>query len=99
MDSLQKGPPVSFIMQTGGAVAHADSGHYRLFLNELAMCRLDVPFFVAPGNHDVSNDHENLFATFFGSREFWFDFASVLKLLLGDPLKLPEECSVGAGYL
>jgi predicted phosphodiesterase len=78
LDSLKKGPPVDFIIQTGDAAAHADSGHYRLFLNELAKCSLEVPFFVVPGNHDVKSDHENLFGTYFGAREFWFEYGNAL---------------------
>jgi len=78
MASLRKGPAVSFIIQTGDAVAHADSAHYRLFLNELAQCKLSVPLFVVPGNHDAKNDHENLFDTYFGSRKFWFEYGNAL---------------------
>ncbi len=78
MDLLKKGLPLSFIIQTGDAVAHADSGHYRLFLNELAQVGLAVPLFVVPGNHDTKKDHENLFGTYFGSREFWFEYGNAL---------------------
>lgn len=82
MDALGKGPPVSFIIQTGDAVAHADAAHYRLFLNELAQCKLRVPLFVVPGNHDVNNDHENLFDTYFGSRKFWFEYGKALFVVI-----------------
>lgn len=82
MDALKKGPAVSFIVQTGDAVAHADSGHYRLFLNELAQCGLEVPLFVVPGNHDAKNDHENFFHTYFGSRKFWFEYGNALFIMV-----------------
>ncbi len=82
VDSLKNGPPVSFIIQTGDAVAHADSGHYRLFLNKLARCRLSVPLFIVPGNHDVKNDHENLFGTYFGARKYWFEYGNALFIVV-----------------
>lgn len=82
MDALKKEPAVSFIVQTGDAVAHADSGHYRLFLNELAQCGLEVPLFVVPGNHDAINDHENFFHTCFGSRKFWFEYGNALFIVV-----------------
>jgi predicted phosphodiesterase len=82
MTSIKQGLAVSFIIQTGDAVAHTDSGHYRLFLNELAKCGLSVPLFVVPGNHDVKNDHNNLFDTYFGSRKFWFEYGNALFIMV-----------------
>jgi 3',5'-cyclic AMP phosphodiesterase CpdA len=82
MTSIKQGLAVSFIIQTGDAVAHADSGHYWLFLNELAQCGLSVPLFVVPGNHDAKNDHENFFHTYFGSKQFWFEYGDALFIIV-----------------
>ena len=82
MTSIQKDPPLAFIIQTGDAVARADSAHYRLFLNELAQCKLSVPLFIVPGNHDVKNDHGNLFDTYFGSRNFRFEYGNALFIVI-----------------
>jgi 3',5'-cyclic AMP phosphodiesterase CpdA len=82
MTSMQKGPPVAFIIQTGDAVVRADSAHYRLFLNELAQCKLSAPLFVVPGNHDIKNDHNNLFETYFGSRNFRFEYGNALFIVI-----------------
>jgi len=83
---LEEEAPVAFVVQTGDAVSHADSGHYNLFLNELALTRLSVPFFVVPGNHDVRNDSELLFEKYFGPRQLWFEYGKALFILADNAL-------------
>ena len=82
ISALKEESPVSFIIQTGDLVSHADSGHYNLLLNELAQSKLRLPLFVVPGNHDISHDQSNLFEHYFGSKQFWFQYGKALFIVL-----------------
>jgi len=84
MKALQAYAPVAFIVQTGDAVAHADSGHYNFFLNELAHSGLWLPMFVVPGDHDVHKDNEQLFERYFGPKYLWFKYGEALFIVLNN---------------
>ena len=88
MKALKAEGPVDFIIQTGDAVAHADAGHYILFLSELARSGLRLPMFVVPGNHDVGRTRERgpLFERYFGPRNFWFEYGGVLFVIIDNSL-------------
>lgn len=88
MKALKAEGPVDFIIQTGDAIAHADAGHYILFLSELAGSGLWLPMFVVPGNHDVgrTRGREPLFERYFGPRHFWFEYGDVLFIIIDNSL-------------
>ncbi|NQU08026.1 MAG: metallophosphoesterase, partial [Candidatus Abyssubacteria bacterium] len=71
IEALEKESQVAFVVQTGDAVAHADEGHYKVFLNALARSGLRLPMFVLPGNHDVDDGGGELFEEYFGPRQLW----------------------------
>ncbi len=48
----------AFILHTGDLVADNDEGHYRLAALTLERARLEAPFLVVPGNHDVKRGDE-----------------------------------------
>jgi len=86
IQALEKEGPVSFIVMTGDAVAHADAGHYAVLLRQLAHCGLRVPMLVIPGNHDVRGDREGLFERYFGEKQFWFEYGNSLFIGLDNSL-------------
>ncbi len=82
------GGNLSFIIQTGDLVSHANEGHYALLLHELKNANLNLPFLVVPGNHDVK-DGEFLFHTYFGQREYYFFWHKCLFIVMDNALGSP----------
>lgn len=71
-----KAERVDFILHTGDLVSHNDDGHYRLVALVLSRARLEVPFLVVPGNHDIKGSPDR-FRNKVGQLEFAFTWGKV----------------------
>jgi len=63
---------ISFVIQTGDLVSHADEGHYSLLLHELDKYSA-LSFLVVPGNHDIKGG-KFLYDNYFGLKQYYFFF-------------------------
>jgi predicted MPP superfamily phosphohydrolase len=82
---------LSFLVQTGDLVSHADEGHYALILHEIRKANLRIPLFVIPGNHDVK-ENPSLFEKYFTLKQFYCAWNNCLFIFLD------TSASARAGY-
>jgi len=79
----------SFAVQTGDFISHANEGHYALALYEIKQCRLGIPLFVVPGNHDIGGKDPGLFERHFGEKQFHFLWSGCLFIFLDNSTVAP----------
>ena len=81
---------VGLILHTGDIVQRCTPAQYNWTLREIAEEKLQVPFCVAPGNHDLEDpDAESptyaaLYERSFGPRQYWFAYANTLFVAVDD---------------
>ena len=85
LDIAQKERP-SFIIILGDLVNHANRQNHKLFANTISEYAAKTPFFVVPGNHDLSPDSFtiNQFEQFYGPANFSFSIGRNLFIILND---------------
>ena len=81
----------SFAIQTGDFISHADEGHYAQTLYELKKSKLNIPFFVVPGNHDVRGRNPGLFDKCFTWKQFYFLWSNCLFIFLDNSASPPYD--------
>jgi len=89
LDIAEKENP-SFIIILGDIVNHRSEVNHKLFAYEISEYASKTPFFIVPGNHDIS--HEDGFGLedfeqTYGPAQFYFTIGSYLFVFLND---LPE---------
>jgi len=84
---MAKAEGVDLAIHTGDLVSHADIGHYDLAILWLQRARLEVPFRVVPGNHDIKGG-EGLFESRIGSRETSFRWGPVHIVMIDNAVAL-----------
>ena len=89
LDMAEKENP-SFIIILGDLVSHINQTDHKLFVYEISEYASKTPFFIVPGNHDIS--HEDGFGLedfeqTYGPAQFYFTIGSYLFVFLND---LPE---------
>jgi len=87
---LVKQEQPGLIVQTGDLVAENDPGHYRLVKLAVERSGTKVPFFVAPGNHDLKGSTE-LFEREIGPLEQTFVVGEVAFVLIQNAWGTPPD--------
>jgi len=78
---------ISFVIQTGDLVSHADEGHYSLLLHELDKYSA-LSFLVVPGNHDIKGG-KFLYENYLGLKQYYFFFHRCLFIVMDNSLGPP----------
>ena len=77
----------SFIIILGDLVCHADQADHKLFANEISEYASKMPFFIVPGNHDISHEESfglEDFERTYGPAQFYFIIGPNLFVFLND---------------